>query len=67
MVLIAGPIAHKNVLIKPKVRDVIGHSSATQITKTGRRDLFSNASLAQLVEHPTCNRTVEGSSPLASN
>lgn len=24
------------------------------------------ANLAQLVEHPTCNRTVEGSSPLVS-
>ena len=26
----------------------------------------SSAGVAQLVEHPTCNRTVEGSSPLAS-
>ena len=28
--------------------------------------LFVFAGVAQLVEHPTCNRTVEGSSPFSS-
>ena len=28
---------------------------------------FSNADIAQLVEHPICNRTVVGSSPTVSN
>ena len=29
--------------------------------------MITDAGVAQLVEHPTCNRTVEGSSPFSSN